>query len=252
MTPQWKIASLGALGGAVIAVAIVFGAAALGMFPRNAAVQGRQIQAYLMAHPNIVMDMMTKVQLDQQAEADRAQKEALRRAGLQAFFNPNIAFVTGPANAKATLVEFFDYNCPYCRASIPELKRYYDAHKADTRFSFIEFPIKGPDSVVAARAALAARKQPDKYLDFHFALMGEAELVTEATIYADAAKVGLDVAKLKADMADPALDKAIAAVRHLAVSLKIDGTPTYVLNGEIRPGVLEKNELDDLMKTKPA
>jgi protein-disulfide isomerase len=249
MTPSWKIAALGALGGAVIAVAIVFGAAALGVFPRSAMEDG-QIHAYLMAHPTLVVDMMTKVQEQQQADADRAQKDAMRRAGLKAFFDPRIAFVTGPANAKTTLVEFFDYNCPYCRASIPEVKRYYDAHKADTRFSFIEFPIKGPNSIVAARAALAARKQPDKYLAFHFALMNEEDLVTEDTVYADAAKVGIDVAKLKADMADPAIAKAIAITQKLAHDLKIDGTPTFVINGTIRPGMVDKDELTDLMKGK--
>ena len=82
---------------------------------------------------------------------------------------PRIAFVTGPADAKKTLVEFYDYDCPYCRASLPAVKKFYDAHKNDTRFSFIEFPIKqlhGESAVLAARASLAARRQPDNYMDF--------------------------------------------------------------------------------------
>jgi protein-disulfide isomerase len=249
MTEQWKTAALGALGGAAIAIAIVFGAAALGLFPRSAA-DDSHIHAYLLAHPTLVVDMMTKAQEQQDAEAARAQKDALQRAGQKAFFDPRIAFVTGPTNAKATLVEFFDYNCPYCRASIPEVKRYYDAHRNDTRFSFIEFPIKGPNSVIAARAALAARKQPDKYVAFHFALMNEEDVVTEDTIYADAAKVGLDVARLKVDMADPAIDTAIAITRKLTHDLKIDGTPTFVINGTIRPGLVDKDELTGLLKGK--
>jgi protein-disulfide isomerase len=246
MKAEWRIAALGALGGAVIAVAVVFAASALGLLPRS----DRQIEAYLMAHPSIVVDMMTKVQEQQDADAAKAQKDALARVGQKAFFDPRIAFVTGPANAKASLVEFFDYNCPFCRASIPEVKRFYDAHKNDTRFSFIEFPIKGPDSIIAARAALAARRQPDKYVAFHFALMEEEGAVGEDTIYADAAKVGLDVTKLKADMADPAVDQAIALTSKLTKQLKIDGTPTFVINGTIRPGLVRKDELSDLMRGK--
>ena len=88
------------------------------------------------------------------------------------------------------MVEFYDYNCPYCRASLPAVKKFYEQHKNDTRFSFIEFPIKGPESIVAAAAALAARLQPDKYLALHFALMNETDPVNEAMIYADAAEGG--------------------------------------------------------------
>jgi protein-disulfide isomerase len=240
------MAALGALGGAAIAITVVFAAGALGLLPGSDA----RIYSYLMAHPTLVVDMMTKVQEQQDADAAKAQRDAVARIGQKAFFDPRIAFVTGPANAKTTLVEFFDYNCPYCRASIPEVKRFYDAHRNDTRFSFIEFPIKGPDSIIAARAALAARRQPDKYVALHFALMSEDGLVTEDTIYADAAKVGLDVTKLKADMADPSVDQAIAITQKLAKSLKIDGTPTFVVNGTIRPGLVRKDELSDLIKGK--
>jgi len=248
MASQWKMTALGALGGATIAVAIVFGAALGGWMP----VSGPQIHAYLMDHPGLVVDMMAKAQAEQDAETARAQKEALASAGQKAFFDPRIAFVTGPANAKRTLVEFFDYNCPYCRASLPELKRYYDAHKMDTRFAFIEFPIKGKDSIVAARASLAARKQPDKFLAFHFALMSREELITEPVVWEVAAKVGLDLPKLKADMADKAIDKSIKIAKDLAHRVQIDGTPTFLINGKLRPGMLNDGELKELMQAKAA
>jgi protein-disulfide isomerase len=148
-------------------------------------------------------------------------------------------------------VEFFDYNCPYCRASLPALKKFFDAHKNDTRFSFIEFPIKGPDSIVAARASLAARRQPDKFLAFHFALMGEDELVTKDVVFADAAKAGLDIAKLKADMQNPEIDTAIDIARKLALKAKIDGTPAFVINGHLRSGAVDEDDLKDLVKEKP-
>jgi protein-disulfide isomerase len=249
MIPQWKIAGLGALGGAVLAVLVVFGSAKLGLFPQPG-VNGTQLRAWLLDHPGIVTDMMARASAEQDAQASREQQALVRKVGLKTFFDPAIAFVTGPTNARATLVEFFDYNCPYCRASIPALKKYYEAHKADTRFSFIEFPIKGPNSIVAARAGLASRKQPDKYLAFHFMLMNEEGLITDDIVFADAAKAGLDVARLKADMADPAIDHAIDTAHHLALSVKIDGTPTFLFNGRLRAGAVDDETLQGVMAGK--
>src|ERR1700744_6595599 len=105
---------------------------------------------------------------------------------MEPFFNTKVAFVTCPANAKKSVVEFYDYNCPYCRASLPAVEKFYQEHKNDTRFSFIEFPIKGPDSIVAAKVALAARNQPDKYLALHVALMSETQPVDANLIMQEA------------------------------------------------------------------
>ena len=116
------------------------------------------------------------------------------------------------------MVEFYDYNCPYCRASLPAVEKFYQQHKNDTRFSFIEFPIKGPDHIVAARVALAARLQPDKYLALHFPLMNETDPVNEQMIYADAQKAGLNMAKLKADMESPASTPPSMPAKTLALT----------------------------------
>lgn len=249
MNGQSKIAVLGALGGAALALLLVFGASAFGLLPQR--LDGKQVHAYLLDHPEIFVEMQVKLQAKDAETAEREQSTAMLAIGTKTFFDPRIAFITGPANAKTTLVEFFDYNCPFCRASVPAIRRYYDAHKNDTRFSFIEFPIKGPDSVVAARASLAARKQPDKYLAFHFALMNEEGLVTESVVFADAAKAGLDVAKLKSDMADHAIDEALDIAHKLAMRAKIDGTPTFVVNGHLRAGAVSDDDLRDMVKDKP-
>jgi protein-disulfide isomerase len=249
MNGQTRTAVLGALGGAVLALLVVFGAALSGLLPQR--LDGKQLHAYLLDHPEIFVEMQVKLQAKDAETAERDQRAAMAAIGNKTFFDPRIAFVTGPDNAKTTLVEFFDYNCPFCRASVPAIKRYYDAHKGDTRFSFIEFPIKGPDSVVAARASLAARKQPDKYLDFHFALMNEEGLVTASIVFADAAKAGLDVAKLKADMADHEIDAALDIAHKLAMRAKIDGTPTFVVNGHLHAGAVSDDDLKDLVKDKP-
>jgi protein-disulfide isomerase len=131
------------------------------------------------------------------------------------------------------------------------MEKYYQAHKDDTRFAFIEFPLPdlhGPGATLAARVSLAARRQPDKFLAFHFALMAEKGSLDAQTIIADAQKAGLDLNRLTADMQRPDIDAAIAASHRLADKAHINGTPTFVLNGRMRPGALEGGELDALMK----
>jgi protein-disulfide isomerase len=148
-------------------------------------------------------------------------------------------------------VEFYDYDCPYCRASLPALGRYYEAHKNDTRFSYIEFPLPslhGPGATLAAQASLAARQQPDIFVAFYFTLMAESGELDVQTILADAAKAGLDVDKLKADMQDTQIDKVIAASPKLADKVSIDGTPTFIFNGKMHPGAVDDATLDALMK----
>jgi protein-disulfide isomerase len=233
-----------ALGGALLAVVIVFAAADRGLLPGGAG--DGNIRSYLLNHPELVAEMTDRLQ--KQEEADDAAKAAaaLKKVGMASFFNNKVAYVTGPADAKKSVVEFYDYNCPYCRASLPAVEKFYQQHKNDTRFSFIEFPIKGPDSVVAAKVALAARLQPDKYLALHFLLMNETDPVNEAMIYADAQKAGLNMAKLKVDMDNPAIDDQIAEAKQLAKRAKIDGTPTFIINGVMHPGAVDEELLASL------
>ena len=238
----------GAIGGAALAVAIIVTMAANGLMPIN----DRQMQVYLMQHPDLAPAMMGQAQALDEQKQKIAQNAALKKMGQAAFFDPAIAYVTGPADAKSTLVEFYDYDCPYCRASLPAVKKFYEAHKNDTRFSFIEFPIKqlhGESAILAARASLAARRQPAHYMDFHFALLAQEDSITEPMIYAEAAKAGIDIAKLKADMTDPAIEKSLQSSIALAHKVGVDGTPTFVLNGKFHPGAMDEETLAKEMKS---
>jgi len=238
----------GAIGGAALAVAIVLTLAQNGLLPIN----DRQMQTYLMLHPELAPAMMSRAQALDEQKQQAVQTAALKKIGQNAFFDPALAFVTGPADAKTSLVEFYDYDCPYCRASLPAVKKFYDSHKNDTRFSFIEFPIKqlhGESAVLAAKASLAARRQPAHYMDFHFALLGQDGAITDQIIYAEAAKAGMDVAKLKADMADPGIEKTLKSSIALAHKVGVDGTPTFVLNGKMHPGALDDETLASEMKS---
>jgi protein-disulfide isomerase len=246
MKELWKIAVLGGCAGAAMALIVAFGAAALGVAPFAA--NGSAMHAYLLAHPDVIVEMTNKLQAQQDAQQDNARQAAVNKLGMKAFFDPRVAFITGPANAKITIVEFFDYNCPYCRASVPAVRKFYQTHR-DARFAFIEFPIKGPQSTVAARAAMAARQQPDKYVAFHFALMSQEGAVDQNTVYSIARKTGLDVAKLKVDMAAPGVDLALASAHTLAQAAGIDGTPAFIVNGKIREGAVTDDDLAQLSKT---
>lgn len=249
MIAQWKIAALGALGGAVLAVAVVFGAASLGHFPQPKR-DGSEIRAYLLDHPQVLAEVSDKLQDVQAAASDQAQQAALRAIGLNSFFDPKIAFVSGPADAKNTIVEFFDYNCVHCRNALPAVKAYYEAHRSDTRFAFIDFPIFGDASNAAARAAVAARMQPDKYVAFSFALMETKGPVTVDSVYATAKAVGLDIPKLIKDMQDPQVDATLKAAHQLAGRLLVDGTPTFIFNGRVRPGEVNEETLKAIMAGK--
>jgi protein-disulfide isomerase len=249
MQNAWKHTALGALGGAALAVVIVILLAAGGLLPGKNS--DAQIHTYLMAHPSVLVDMTNKLQAEQDASDEAARQVAIDKLGMKAFFNPRIAFISGPANAKTTLVEFYDYDCPYCRASLPAVKKFYAAHKNDARFAFIEFPIPslhGPGAVLAARASLAARNQPTKFAAFYFALMGEDGPLTDDLIYADAKKAGLDVDRLKRDMDAPSISTTLAAGHNLAVAAKIDGTPAFIINGRMHEGAVDETLLKQLAK----
>jgi protein-disulfide isomerase len=242
-----------ALGGAFLAVVIVFAAANTGYLPGGAGgVSDARIRAYLLSHPELVTEMTDRVQAKQDAQTAANAAAAIKKIGLKTFFDPSVAFVTGPENAKTSLVEFYDYDCPYCRASLPAMERFYEKHKNDTRFSFIEFPIPslhGPGADLAAMVSLAARRQPDKYVPLHFALMSQEGSLDEATIYAVAAKVGLDIAKLKKDVQDPIIAETLVTSKNLAHSAGVDGTPTFIINGVMHPGAVDDDELKRLTKT---
>jgi protein-disulfide isomerase len=114
MSNGWKYAAAGALGGAVISLVFVIGLGAAGVLPIRLSEHARDdaVRGYLLAHPEILADASTVLQARQDAEEAKAREAAVAKVGMKAFFDPKIAYVFGPADAKTTLVEFFDYHCP--------------------------------------------------------------------------------------------------------------------------------------------
>jgi protein-disulfide isomerase len=229
-----------ALCGAVIAVAAVIVMTNAGYMPINEI----QLRNYLLTHPQIVNDMAAGAQKLEDAKTAAARDAAIRKVGLNAFFDPKIAFVTGPEKAANTIIEFYDYDCPYCRASLPAVQKIYEQRKHDTRFAFIEFPLQelhGESAMQAARASVAAaRTQPDKFLAFHYAMMSRKEQITDAMIFEDAKAAGIDIARLRAEMAKPEITAAVNASYDFAKKVGLDGTPTFIINGTMYPGAMDE------------
>jgi protein-disulfide isomerase len=154
--------------------------------------------------------------------------------------------VGGNPDGDVTLVEFFDYNCPYCRSVAPVMN---EAEAADSQLRIVykEFPILGPNSVYAAKAALAAHRQ-GHYLAFHQALMQANGKADSNLVLAVAAEVGLDAERLKTDMEDPAIQEAIDRNLALAQALRITGTPGFVVGRQILRGAVDLKTLQQVIQ----
>jgi protein-disulfide isomerase len=203
-----------------------------------------QARVYIESHPEVIVDSLNRADARQkEAEANESATQLAARRG--ELFNDPAAPVGGNAAGDATLVEFFDYNCPYCRKAAPVLDQLAQADPG-VRIVFKEYPILGPGSAFAAKAALAAQKQ-GKYLPFHNALYASHGSITEASALDVAKNVGLDVDRLKTDMADPAIEKAISDNLALAEALRISGTPTCVTAKRITPGLLGLDVLKQMI-----
>ena len=192
----------------------------------------------ILEKPEILIEALSILQERENVALSEAQTDALSE--LRDDFEQN-APVFGNLDGSVTLVEFFDYNCGYCRRAAPEVKAVLEANK-DVRIIYREFPILGPGSEIAARASLAARNQ-GKYQQFHEAMMALNGQAVEASVMKIAGDVGLDLEVLKTDMQSDLVNDHIAASLRLAEALRITGTPTFVLGDEIIPGVIERGTL---------
>jgi protein-disulfide isomerase len=201
------------------------------------------IHDYLLQHPDVLIDALRAAEEKLKSEAGEKAKQALA-ARRKEIFDPETP-VGGNPKGDVTLVEFFDYRCPYCKQVQPRLAELLaDGH--DLRIAYKEFPILGSVSVTAARAALAARGQ-GKYEAFHNVMMAAKGEITEDTVYQVAKTVGLDIDRLKRDMASPQIDAELKANQALADALDIRGTPGFVIGDQIVPGAIELSSLKELV-----
>ncbi|MBO9463219.1 MULTISPECIES: DsbA family protein [Stappiaceae] len=199
----------------------------------------------ILENPEIIEQAIGLLQQKQLArqQADVASILAERRNELEE--DPNAPVLGNPAG-DVTLVEFFDYNCPYCKRAMQEVKTLLQADP-NIRLVYREWPILSPGSIFAARAALAARKQ-GKYEEFHWALMGFKGKVEEGSTIKIAKEVGLDVEKLKVDMLAPEIEEHIRLSMNLAEALNINGTPAFIAGEKVYPGLLTSEQLSQAIE----
>jgi protein-disulfide isomerase len=200
--------------------------------------------AWVMDNPEVVLESFRRMEERQQAAETNELKE-LVQARADEIFRDRAAPVGGNPDGDVTLVEFFDYNCPYCRKAAPSVIEAVEADE-QLRIVFKEFPILGPGSEFAARAALAAERQ-GKYEAFHHAMMNHPGQITEGSALKIAGKVGLDIDTLKQDMEDPAIRQAIERNLELAGALRINGTPSWVVGDDIVRGLVDLATLQRLV-----
>jgi len=200
------------------------------------------VREYLLENPEIISEVIEILQNKQQ-NAKTAKRNEVVKARKAELVNPPEGTVVANPNGDVTVVEFFDYNCGYCKSVLPTLM---EAVKADPKLRLVvkEYPILGPASLTASQAALAARKQ-NKYAELHLALLSYKGQLTQPAIMDAATKVGLDVKKLQEDMKSDEVMNILRKNHDLAQELGIEGTPNIFVGDEFVPGAIEK---DDLMK----
>jgi protein-disulfide isomerase len=214
------------------------------------------VHQYLIRNPEVLMEAIQVLQQKQSQQAQQAMKQTQDAAGsfAQSLFHQANDPVIGNPSGKVTVVEFFDYQCPHCVDMAPVMTGLTQANP-NVRVIFKEFPIRGPVSEFAARAALAANKQ-GKYTAFSHALLNGSRTLTTASVMQIAQAAGLNVEQLKKDMEDSTIKNQLKANIKLAQDLKLMGTPAIFVgktdaNGKdaikFIPGQVDQAQLQSIV-----
>ena len=201
---------------------------------------------YILENPEVLVQAV-RVLRDRRQLADQTRNRATLAAKRDELAADPAAPVGGNPDGNVTVVEFFDYNCPYCKAVYPRIAQLL-AEDDQIRFVYKEWPILGPVSELAAKMALAVWKQdPDKYEAFHAALLSVRGRLTEDAVFAAAQGLGLDVERLKSRMQAPEIAADLARNKALAGSLGITGTPAFVVGENLVPGAASLAQMKALV-----
>jgi protein-disulfide isomerase len=201
------------------------------------------VHSYLLEHPEVLREV--SVELDKRQKAEEAD---LRGRAIEdnkkELFDSSFQAVIGNPKGKITLVEFFDYNCGYCKRALGDLINLMKA-EPELRVVLKDFPVLGPNSVEAAQVASAARKQisGDKFFEFHQKLLATHGPVGREQALAVAKESGLDMDRLQKDMKDPSIHAGIEDIMKIADALALTGTPSYVVGNEAIVGAVGLKEL---------
>jgi len=195
------------------------------------------VHNYLLAHPEVLEEAMAELN-KRQAAAGAAKHEATISQNADTIFNSPRGVVLGNKDGDVTFVEFFDYNCGYCKRAMADM---LDLLKNDPKLKVVlkEFPVLSEGSVDAAKVAIAVRMQdPKKYLDFHQKLLGGRGPADKTRAMAAAKDAGLDVTRIEKDLLSPEIKATISENMKLAEDMDLNGTPSYVIGKQIVVGAV--------------
>jgi protein-disulfide isomerase len=197
------------------------------------------IKDYIISHPEVLQEAIAELD-KRQAVAETEKVKAAVASNSETLFNSNRHVVLGNLKGDVTLVEFFDYNCGFCKRALPDM---IEMIKEDSKLKVIlkEFPVLGPGSVEAAKVAVAVRMQDKtgkKYLDFHQKLLGGRGAADKARALAVAKEVGMDMGRLDKDMASDEVKVSLEESLKLAETLGLNGTPSYIIGSDVVIGAV--------------
>jgi protein-disulfide isomerase len=202
------------------------------------------VHDYLVKNPEVMLEVQDALE-KKQSEAQRVAQQNVVEGSAKQIFDAPYDGIVGNPDGKVTIVEFFDYNCHFCKGAMADMQALVKENK-DLRFVLKEFPILGEDSAKASVVSMAFRKlMPEKYGDFHQELLGGKGRADEEKAIKIALSLGADEAALRKGMKDPAIQQDIQSTYDLANKLSISGTPSYVVGDEVVAGALGKKVLDE-------
>src|SRR5436853_110934 len=211
------------------------------------------VKNYLVSHPEVLEEAMAELS-KRQAAAETQKHETSITQNADAIFNSPRQVVLGNKDGDVTFVEFFDYNCGYCKRALSDM---LDLMKADPKLKVVlkEFPVLGPGSVEAAQVATAVRMQDrtgKKYLEFHQKLLGGRGQADRARALAAAKEVGIDMARLEKDMTSEEVRASLEESMKLADKLGLNGTPSYVIGPDVVVGAVGYDTLKEKIEAARA
>jgi protein-disulfide isomerase len=236
MTPMMK-RLIGASAAALLMLALPVAAQEFSA-PQKSEIE-RIVKEYIVSHPEVLQEAIAELD-KRQAAADLEKAKNAVSSNAETLFNSTRQVVLGNAKGDVTMVEFFDYNCGFCKRAMADMM---ELLKDDPKLRIIlkEFPVLGPGSVEAARVAVAVRMQDKtgkKYLDFHQKLLGGRGQADKARAIAVAKEVGMDMKRLDTDLASDEIKVSIDESLKLAETLGLNGTPSYIVGTDVVIGAV--------------
>ena len=207
----------------------------------------RIVKDYLLSHPELLQDIMNELDKRQQIAEAEKHRASIKEHGTNLFASPR-QVTLGEPQGDVTVVEFFDYNCSYCKRAMSDM---LDLMKDDRKLKFVlkEFPVLGEGSIQAAQVAAAVRMQDKtggkKYLEFHQKLLGGRGQADRTRALAVAKDIGLDVARIEKDMASDEVKGQLEESFKLAEALGLNGTPSYVVGSDVVVGAVGLSALKE-------